>query len=85
MDSQNRRICKKCLLIEANEEEYMEKLHKYIINLDKDVKADDILYQKRLTICKDCDRLESGTCQACGCYVELRAAVRKNRCPYKYW
>ena len=26
-----------------------------------------------------------GMCRACGCYVELRAAMRKNACPYEKW
>ena len=84
MDNQNR-ICKKCLLSEYDEQEYMDRLHKYIVTLDKDIKADDILYEKRLAVCKQCDKLSQGTCTGCGCYVELRAAVRKNRCPYKLW
>ncbi|MFR1660111.1 DUF6171 family protein [Gallintestinimicrobium sp.] len=43
------------------------------------------MYEKRLELCKACDYLEAGTCLACGCYVELRAAVKKNRCPYRHW
>ena len=35
----------------------------------------------RLAVCKGCDRLVSGTCALCGCYVELRAAKGKQRCP----
>lgn len=68
-----------------DEEAYMQKLHRYIALLDRGVKADSGIYENRLAICKECSRLEAGTCQACGCYVELRAAVKKNRCPYKKW
>ena len=68
-----------------DEKAYMEKLHRYIQLLDLDVKAADDLYKRRLDACKKCDYLEAGTCQACGCYVELRAAVKKNKCPYKKW
>lgn len=77
--------CRKCLLQEMDEKAYMEKLHKYIRLLEPDVKAADDLYKERLDACKRCDYLEDGTCQACGCYVELRAAVKKNKCPYKKW
>ena len=77
--------CLKCLLREMDEAAYMEKLHKYIQMLDLDVKTAEEVYQGRLEVCKQCDYLESGTCQACGCYVELRAAVKKNKCPYKKW
>lgn len=68
-----------------DEAAYMAKLHRYIEGLDKDLKAAREIYEGRLRACKACDYLEAGTCQACGCYVELRAAVRKNRCPYKKW
>lgn len=42
-------------------------------------------YEKRLAICKECERLNAGTCDACGCYVELRAAAKVSHCPYKKW
>ena len=80
-----RKRCHKCLLREMDEAAYMEKLHRYIVLLDSDVKAGEALYGGRLEICRACDYLEAGTCLACGCYVELRAAVKKNRCPYKKW
>ncbi len=80
-----RKPCYKCLLREMDEEAYMQKLHRYIALLDRDVKTAQDIYESRLSICKACDRLEAGTCLACGCYVELRAAVKKNRCPYKKW
>lgn len=81
----NVRICKKCLLKEFNEQEYYDKLDKYITGLDAAIRADDELYQSRLTTCKECDKLSEGTCLGCGCFVELRAAVKKSRCPYKKW
>jgi len=77
--------CLKCLLKEMDEAAYMEKLHRYIEMLDADVKTAQGIYADRLSVCKACDYLESGTCLACGCYVELRAAVKKNKCPYKKW
>ena len=41
----------------------------------------------RLNICKECDLLINGMCKLCGCFVEIRAAVKKNYCPNKnrYW
>ena len=77
--------CLKCLLKEMDEEAYMQKLHRYIEQLDSDVKTAQKIYEQRLEICKGCDYLEAGTCLACGCYVELRAAVKKNKCPYTKW
>ena len=33
------------------------------------------------------DRIEEdeGLCGACGCFVELRAVIAVNRCPYEKW
>ncbi|HKM05320.1 MAG TPA: DUF6171 family protein [Lachnospiraceae bacterium] len=78
-------VCKQCLLRDFNEQEYFDKLHKYIVTLDKEVKASDELYKKRLAVCKECSKLLEGTCLSCGCFVELRAAIKKNKCPNKNW
>ena len=42
-------------------------------------------YERRLSICKECERLNSGTCDACGCYVEYRDSVAASHCPKKKW
>lgn len=82
---EKKRHCYRCLLREMDEEAYMKQLHHYIELLDPDLRTAQGIYGDRLSVCKECDYLEAGTCQACGCYVELRAAVKKNRCPYKKW
>ena len=51
----------------------------------KTEKTDEKDYQKRLSICLSCDNLLSGTCLSCGCYVEIRAAIKRGRCPDKKW
>jgi len=62
-------------------------LQDYIENLDKHIKTEEEEYKKRLHICKDCDNLINGMCKICGCFVEMRAAVKKNYCPNieKFW
>ncbi|MBO4987366.1 MAG: hypothetical protein J6C63_00795 [Lachnospiraceae bacterium] len=77
--------CLKCLLKEMDEAAYMEKLHRYIEMMDAKSRTADDKYEERLSICKQCDYLEAGTCLACGCYVELRAATKISACPYKKW
>ena len=62
-----------------------DNLHSYIDHLNADSKVEEPLYEKRLASCKRCDLLMDGMCRACGCYVELRAAMRKNACPYEKW
>ena len=44
-------------------------------------RADEALYRERLDACRKCDRLLSGVCMKCGCYVEFRAAYRRMKCP----
>ena len=38
-------------------------------------------YAARLNICRTCDNLHSGTCALCGCYLEARAAKKRQGCP----
>ena len=73
--------CKKCLLYEAAENATLESIKIRIDKLSAEEKADDKLYQKRLSECKNCDNLISGVCLKCGCYVEFRAAFKKQKCP----
>ncbi|MBE5883608.1 MAG: hypothetical protein E7291_04205 [Lachnospiraceae bacterium] len=67
------------------QEEYFKNLREYINNLDADIKATEELYESRLAICKECDLLFQGMCRTCGCYVELRAVITKNKCPNNRW
>lgn len=83
---ENRCFCRKCLLRDmADQEEYFRSLREYIENLDVDVKASETVYEERLAVCRQCDLLLEGMCRSCGCYVELRAAIKKNACPWKKW
>lgn len=85
METGQRRVCRKCLTRDMDQKEYFENLHTYIANLDEDLKAGEPLYERRLSLCQSCDLLYDGMCRACGCYVELRAVIEKNRCPYDKW
>lgn len=80
------RICKRCLIRDMEDQEgYFRTLREYIENLDMDIKAAQSLYEQRLAACRDCELLFQGMCRSCGCYVELRAAITKNECPWKKW
>lgn len=80
------RACKRCLTRElAGQEETFRNLWECIENLDPEQKASEAVYEERLGKCKECELLLAGMCRACGCYVELRAAVGKNVCPRKKW
>ena len=77
----NQRFCKKCLLDKLFEEKEYQHLQDYIKNLDEYTKTEDKEYKERLGICMKCDNLINGMCKICGCFVEMRAAVKKNHCP----
>lgn len=86
MESDNHRVCRRCLTREmAGQEEYFRNLREYIANLDIDIRSDAAEYERRLTLCRECSLLMDGMCRTCGCYVELRAAVDKNCCPNRLW
>lgn len=85
MENGVKRLCRKCLTRDMDQKEYFENLHTYIVNLEEDVKVSEPLYERRLLVCKSCDLLYDGMCRACGCYVELRAVMKKNGCPYEKW
>ena len=79
--SELRRFCRKCLTREMEQTEYFRTLHEYIAHLDADLKVDDEVYEERLALCKQCEKLYQGMCRICGCYVELRAAMKIRACP----
>lgn len=82
---EGRRFCRKCLLREMMEngalEESYRNMYERIELMDEDLRCQGEDYEKRLALCKSCDNLLDGMCRLCGCYVELRAAVKKNSCP----
>lgn len=77
-------ICKKCLLREMAKED-AEKIELYRDAIKEADRVSDEEYERRLSVCKECELLNAGTCGACGCYVELRATAKKGRCPHKKW
>ncbi len=77
-------ICKKCLLREMAEADYTQ-IQKYKAAIKSEDRVCEEEYERRLCLCKECDLLNAGTCGACGCYVELRAASVVGHCPYKRW
>lgn len=85
LDGSGQKHCRRCLLREMDREEYFKNLYAYIDGLEEEVRAVEPVYQERLNCCRQCDLLMDGMCRACGCFVELRAAVGVNCCPYGKW
>ena len=80
-DASPGRVCRKCLLRDMPGQAYFESLENYIERLDSDLKVAPDVYERRLGLCRDCDNLMEGMCRICGCFVELRAVMKKNGCP----
>jgi len=75
------RFCRRCLTKDMPESAYFSNLYEYIRQIDPDLKAEEKEYERRLSLCKECDNLMNGMCRICGCFVELRAVMKKNYCP----
>ena len=60
-------------------------IEKYKSAIKSSDRVDETIYESRLEACKACDKLDSGTCFSCGCYVELRALAITGKCPMNKW
>lgn len=79
------KICTRCLLADFDREKYESLIGKSLRDLPAADIAPDEVTKARLSVCRDCDKLNQGTCLACGCFVEIRAALVRGKCPYKKW
>ena len=78
-------LCKRCLLREAFPADYEKYVLSQLSRIPPAAKAAEESYQARLNACRACGQLSNGTCMGCGCLVELKAAFKKEKCPYKKW
>ena len=76
----SQRVCKRCLLRELDGT-YFQSIYQYIQSLPEELKAGGETYAARLERCRACSHLVNGMCELCGCFVEVRAAKKKQRCP----
>lgn len=77
--------CIGCLLWESGRGDILESVQAHIAKIppsDRTAQAD---YDARLAVCRACGHLIGGTCMKCGCYPEMRAAFRTQRCPVRSW
>ena len=40
---------------------------------------------ERMLICKKCDWYDAGTCNKCGCILELKTKMKTEKCPLDKW
>lgn len=78
------RICKKCLTMQQAED-YLALIAKNKAATPEKYRVTEDVYDQRVALCEECEKLSGPTCMACGCYVELRAIRKDSRCPYKKW
>ena len=75
------RECRRCLLKDMDSEEYYKTVREYVEHLDPALRVPPEEYQRRLSLCRECDGLINGMCRLCGCFVEARAAKADTDCP----
>ena len=80
-DPDNRIPCRKCLLSELSDQALYIQVKKTIEAIPESARAPEDLVRYRLMKCKNCESLFQGMCRECGCYVEVRSARLKSRCP----
>ena len=83
--SEYKKICRRCLFSDMGEEAYKEMISAHVDIIKEADRADDDLYKLRLNTCRECEKLNAGTCASCGCFVEIRAALKRSACPNKKW
>ncbi|RHV05755.1 hypothetical protein DXB96_06140 [Clostridium sp. OM07-10AC] len=74
-------FCVRCLIREMTDQTAMQQILSYQKQIPDHEKTAAPLYEKRLSVCKDCKWLHMGTCRKCGSYVEARAFRTDNHCP----
>ena len=79
------KICTRCLLKDFSREQYEKIIVEGIKALPPEELVSDEETVRRLAVCQSCEKLNQGTCLACGCFVEIRAATQKGKCPYSKW
>lgn len=78
--------CKRCGLKTVLNKDEIDKMVSEVKAMKGVILADEGIYQSRLDVCGECEKIEYGsTCMACGCVVQVRALLSDGRCPMKKW
>lgn len=51
----------------------------------KKILAPKNIVEKRIATCKGCEQLKLNRCQACGCYIVVKAGMDAEKCPEGKW
>ena len=77
-------LCRRCLEKDIPEAQLAKYLDYYVAQLPADMRVSAEEFNRRLSICAGCEHLLNYTCRLCGCYAQVRASKRMNRCPVPY-
>lgn len=77
------RICKKCLIEKIDPMGVLETVRQKVELIPAQERTGEEEYYQRLKSCTECDKLNLGMCELCGCFVEYRAAHSEMHCPGK--
>jgi hypothetical protein len=81
----SKRICRQCDILSKLPEDVAVYAIKLFELLPETERSDEALMEKRIAVCKECERREGSTCLECGCYIEMRVMKKPERCPVKKW
>lgn len=56
-------------------------------NLVKDISVDEQTYNERMNVCNGCESYVKllHQCRECGCIMNLKARLKKAKCPLSKW
>ncbi len=75
--------CKRCEFKTQLSDTDIEKMVNDVRNMPKIRLVNDEEYERRLSVCKACEKFEYGsTCTLCGCVMQVRALLADGKCPY---
>ena len=75
--------CKRCGLKTVLSDEDINKMVAEVRAMRGIRLVDEDEYNRRLEICRSCEKFEYGsTCTLCGCVMQVRAQLRDSKCPY---
>lgn len=75
--------CKRCGIKTVLSEADIERMVGEVRAMRRIRLVDEDTYEKRLAVCRMCEKFEYGsTCALCGCVMQVRALLTDGRCPF---
>lgn len=80
--NENTPICMCNIPANLQKNQMYEAIASYVKNIPQEQRTSDEVYEKRLSVCSECEALVGGmTCKYCGCFVLARARKENQNCP----